>query len=491
MGADIGTQSVKAAVFHADGRCLGAASSPLGLKRGAEGEVEQHPDEFYAKTAASISVCLSRSGARPSDVAGVAVAGQMAGILGVGGDGRAITPYDSWLDTRCAAQVAEARERGRDNLIGLTGCPAMVAHAPKIMWWQETRPALSAGVAKWVVPNAFVAGRLCALPAAELFIDATHLHFSGVADAEHATWSQALTDALGIDVTRLPRVVAPTEVVGRLSRVAAADCGLIQGVPVAAGTGDTAACALGAGVVKAGQALDVAGTASVLAFSVEEFHPDRSGTLVTMRGAVPGQWFALSYLAGGDLLNWLTVALREASLDKLLSEAAAAPPAGPLFLPYIEGRTLPPAPEATGAWLRLRAAHGRGDLARAVLESVAFEYGRFLSRASELYPGTAPSEVRVVGGGAQAANWNLIKASVLRLPYLRLRQEDFSCWGSALVAAKAVGLVDDLAATALCTAQTYAPVAPDPVLSSIYSQAMCDYRALCEVLVPITERARL
>jgi xylulokinase len=487
VGVDVGTQSVKAGLFEPGGRCLAEASHPLALRRRAADAVDQEPEDFYRATTATIAACVQRSGRNSGDVAGVAVAGQMAGVLGIGPDGRAVTPYDSWLDSRCRPEVEEISERLGDAVVELTGCPPMVAHAPKIVWWNRRRPDVHAAVRKWVVPSAFVAGRLCALGADDAFVDVTHLHFSGLADAAAGTWSPELAGELGVELERLPRIVDPAERVGELTAEAARDCGLRPGTPVAAGLGDTAAGALGAGLVAPGHLLDTAGTASVLGISTTAFRPDlATKTLVLMRGAVPGQWISLAYLAGGDLLRWLPEALG-APLEQLLEEAAGAGAGRLLFVPHLGGRILPAAPGARGAWVGLDFSHGRGDLARAALESVAFEYALFLGRALELYPELSPLDVRVIGGGSDDRLWNGIKAAALSLPYVRLDRDSFSCWGVALVAAAAVGAVDDLAAAALAATAERERVEPEPRLRDVYAERLRDYRTLVELLIPSRE----
>ncbi len=479
----MGTQSAKAGVFELSGECVAEAAVPLALHRRAADEVEQEPEDFYDAATAAISSCAARSG-RPGDVAGVGVAGQMAGVLGIGADGRAVTPYDSWLDSRCRGEVERIAARLGDRLVELSGCPAMVAHAPKIAWWRRHRPEAYAAVARFVVPGAFVAGRLCDLDAAGAYVDTTYLHFTGLADTANATWSAELAAGSAVELEKLPRILGPTDTVGRLSAAAARDCGLPAGVPVAAGLGDTAAGALGAGIVGPGQLLDTAGTASVLALSTTAFRPDLSGTLVQMRGAVPGQWLALAYLAGGDLLRWLPEVLGAPSLERLIEEASACGGGRLLFVPHLGGRILPAAPAARGAWVGLDLSQTRGDLARAVLESVAFEYAGFLGVARRLFPDVAPGDVRVIGGGGDDVLWNLIKASVLARPYVRLGRESFSCWGAALVAAAAVGAVDDLAAAALATTAEVERTEPAPDLEAIYARRQLDYRAAVDLLVP-------
>ena len=484
VGVDLGSQSAKAGLFELDGTCLAEASADLAVHRRAAGEVDQEPEDFCRAAASTIATCLARSGRSPGEVAAVGFDGQMAGILGVDAAGQAVTPYDSWLDSRCQPEVEEIAGRLGDRVVEVTGCPPMVAHAPKMLWWRRRRPEVYARVSKFLMPGAFVAGRFCDLPAAGSFIDWTYLHFSGLGDAAGGRWSPELAEGVGVDLARLPRIVAPTERVGVLSAAVARQCGLRAGTPVAAGLGDTAAGALGAGVVRGGQLLDTAGTASVLAISTTAFRPDPSRTLVLMRGAVPGQWISLSYLAGGDLLNWLPRVLVEPSLEALVAEAGSVPPARLLFVPHLGGRILPAAPQARGAWVGLDLTQERGDLTRAVLESIAFEYAGYLGTAMALYPDLVPGDVRVIGGGSHDALWNRIKASVLGLPYVRLRHQSFSCWGVALVAGAAVGAVDDLAAAALAASTEGERALPDPDLAAVYSERKRDYRSLVDLLVP-------
>ena len=484
IGVDVGTQSAKASLFDRDGRCLAEAWETLPLHRRGPDEVEQAPEDFVRATTRTVAACVEEARCAAGDVAAIGVSGQMAGVLGIGPDGSAVTPYDSWLDSRCRPEVDELAERLGDEIVERTGCPPMVAHAPKILWWRRAHPDLHAAVAKWVMPSAYVVGRLCGLTAEQAYVDWTHLHFSGLADAAEMRWSDELTAETGVDASRLPRIVAPTERVGGLTAEAARACGLLAGTPVAAGLGDTAAGTLGAGVVRPGQVIDTAGTAAVLGLSTAAFRPDRTRMLVLMRGALPGQWISLAYLAGGDLLRWLTSVLGALSVEELATEAEASAPGRLLFVPHLGGRILPADPSARGAWLELDLAQTRGDLVRAVLESIAFEYAGFLERALELFPDVTPSEVRVIGGGSGDRFWNGIKASVLGLPYVRLAARSFACWGAALVAGAAAGAVDDLAAAALAAASEQERVASDPALHSLYARRLPDYRAAVELLAP-------
>jgi xylulokinase len=481
IGVDLGTTGTKTALHAQDGSVLATATARTPLRWSGPGEVDQDPEDFVATAQATIAECMRSAEVGADDIAAIGITGQMAGTMGIDASWRPATPYDSWLDTRCADEVRGLEAEVGDELVALAGCPAMVNHAPKIRWWHRNRPDEFERVAAWMPPSSFVAGRLAGLDATKAFVDRTYLHFTGLADARAGRWSEELAAAVGVPTDRLPRIVEPTELIGELSAEAANECGLRAGTPVAAGLGDTAAGVLGAGVVRAGQLLDTAGTAAVLAISTAQHRPDAENRmLIVMRGALPEQWVALSYMSGGGILDWAarTLSAHETAEDEepdyeALGIAAETAPAGAadlIFVPHLDGRVLPSEPDLRGAWIGLTRHHGREHLIRSVHESVAYEYSLYLRVMRDLHPELDPTEIRVVGGGARSEAWCRIKASVLGLPYVRLERDEFSCWGAALVAGAAVGAFDDVAAAAESATPERDRLAPDAEAAPTYAR---------------------
>ena len=488
VGVDLGTTGTKAALYSPEGETLAESTAETPLRWRGAGEVDQDPDDFYAAALRAIRDCVERSGS--ANVAAIGVTGQMAGVLGIDGEWRPATPYDSWLDLRCSPDVEALDDALGARLVELSGCPAMVNHGPKMRWWRREQPDVFDRVAKWIVPSGYVAGRLAGLAADNAFMDHSYLHFTGVADARAGAWSQELADAVGVPLDKLPRIVEPATRVGGLRAEAARECGLAEGTPVAAGLGDTAAGVLGAGVVAPGQVLDVAGTAAVLSASGTDFVPDvEHRTLIVMHGAVQGQWVSLSYLSAGSLLAWVGETLWEGETPGFdeLAEVARAAPAGSdglIFVPHVDGRLLPSRPQMRGAWTGLTRHHSRSHLVRSVLEGVAYEYAEYLRVLRELHPEVDLREVRVVGGGARSDTWNAIKASVLGVPYARLARGEFSCWGAALVAGNSIGLFDDLAEAASGATDVEARYEPDAADHEVYTHQAASYERLLAALDP-------
>ncbi len=293
--------------------------------------------------------------------------------------------------------------------------------------------------------------------------------------------------ALDVDPEKLARIVAPWEIIGGVSEAAAKATGLAAGTPIAAGAGDTAAGALGAGVVKPGMLLDVAGTASVLAGCTDQFVADEQHrALVTMHSVLPGLWNPLAYTAGGGLaLRWFRDQFyntqqgsppppSEMDIYDQMIEAAAKIPAGAEglhFSPHLGGRICPAEPNMRGAWVGFSWGHTQSHFFRAILEGVAYEYAYYLKILRDLLPEQNFTETRVIGGGGRNDTWNGIKADILNVPYQRLTRSEFSTWGCALIAGHAVGIFDDLAEAAQATtAARGTPIVPNAEHAQVYAE---------------------
>lgn len=460
MGVDLGTSGTKAALYHIDGRLMAEASLEVPLYYPRPGVVEQENDDFYRTAAQTVRNCIENSGVAPAEIAAIAFDSQMAGVGAVDEDYRPAIRFDSWLDMRCQPFIEWMDKEAGEKVTDLTGCPPTCDHGPKMLWWKNERPEEYKKVAKFLMPAAYVAGRMAGLKGKQAFIDYTFLHFSGFSNAREGTWSEELCDQFGLDMEKLPGIVDPWDVIGEVKTQAAADFGLMEGTLIAAGAGDTAANAVGAGIVKPGMLFDVAGTASVLAGCTDSYVADRQNrALLTMRSVIPGLWNPLAYIGGGGLaLRWFrdqfynTTRGKPANLesdlyDEMTSMTASVPPGcdGLLFSPHLGGRICPSSPDMRGAWLGFSWSHTQAHFFRAVMEGVAFEYAYYLRILRELLPDLELTEARAVGGGARSRVWNQIKADVLGVPFQRLTGSEFGTWGAALIAAKAAGLVDNLA----------------------------------------------
>lgn len=492
IGVDLGTSSTKAALYDVNGRLLSESTLEVPLHHPKPGVVEQDNEDFLRTAAQTVSSCVSDSGIDAQEIAAIAFDSQMAGIGLVDEDFRPVAHFDSWLDMRCQPYIEKMESEAGDKVTRLTGCPPTCDHGPKMLWWQNEQPEVYRRTAKFVMPGTYVAGRLAELKAEQAFIDHTYIHFSGFSDAQKGTWSDELCHQFSLDQSKLPTIVDPCAVVGEVSPRYARDFGLAPGTLIAAGAGDTAANALGAGIVHAGMLFDVAGTAAVLAGCTDKYVSDtQHRALLTMRSVIPGLWNPLAYIGGGGIAlrwfrdNFFNAVRGEPQLltdDDLyaqlitLAETVSPGADGLLFSPHLGGRICPSSPAMRGAWIGFSWSHTQAHFARAVLESIAFEYAWYLSILSANLPDLKLVEARAVGGGARSQAWNQIKANVLNVPYQKLQGNEFGAWGAAMIAGKAAGLIDNLAEHAEKTAVTLGePAQPSEQQHSLYEPLVKKY----------------
>jgi xylulokinase len=495
VGCDLGTLGTKAAVVDEEGTIVGSAFEEVQLHYPRPGWVQQDLVDIESSAYRTIGRALAES-ERQNEVAGVAFSGQMAGIGAINKDHEPATHYDSWLDTRCEPYIIQMSEAAA-RITELSGCPPTYSHGPKILWWQRERPEDFASVKHFVVPSAFVAGRLCGLSADQAFIDRTHIHFSNLADTASAVWSEELIDSFGVDASVLPRIVDPLEVVGDVTSKGAQLTGLPVATPVAAGAGDQTAASLGAAVVRPGQAFDSAGTASVFAMCVGSFSPDvKHRTLMATHSVIDGVFISLAFINGGGLaLRWFRDSIATEFRDdprgyeKLDALAAQVEPgsAALLWFPHIHGRVLPPQPHARGGWIGLTSAHEHGHLFRSILEGIAYEYAEWARLAAEASGGEPLVQARVLGGGAASSLWNQIKADVLGIEWVPTVRQECGVLGDALIAAAATGHVSDIASTSEAWQETSSPFVTDPQRHALYQRHIRAYRELGDRLAPLFE----
>lgn len=493
LGIDIGTQGTKAVLFDRQGRARASAFRKSRLLRPAPGAVEEDPERQFRSVCECIKSCIADAGIDADRVAAIGIDGQMAGLLGIGEDGRHVTPYDSWLDGRCAPYIEQMKRAAGEEIIRLTGGPPSFNHGPKILWWKQERPEVYRRIAAFVQPGAYAAMRLAGMDASQAFIDKSYLHFSGFADNCRGQWDEALCRKFAVDRAKLPRIVDPHAVVGQLAAGAARRCGLTPGTPIVAGCGDTAASFLACGATREGVCVDVAGTASVFAATTREFNADVAhGVLGWGQSATPGLWHPYAYINGGGMnLEWFARELaatddprsanRFGRLDRLAARIAPQPD-DPLFLPHLGGRVSPSQPHLRGSWAGLTWSHTAAHLYRAVLEGVALEYCIYRDVLTALNPALKIREIRITGGGQQSRLWNQIKADALGLPVVQIARPEGAPLGAALLAGFGVGLFTSLDAAAAEWIETGQPLRPNRALAGHYRVRLDRYRRLLAVL---------
>jgi xylulokinase len=349
-----------------------------------------------------------------------------------------------WNDQRTAAECEEIEKRagGRKKLIQMVANPALTGFtAPKILWLRNEEPKNFAKVTNVLLPKDFIRLRLTG----EFATDVSDASGMLLLDVRKRTWSKQLLSKLELDEKLFAKCYESEEITGKLRPEVAKELGLSTDCVVVGGAGDCAANAVGTGVVTRGTLSTSIGTSGVMFVHSDEVQIDPAGRLHTFCHAVHGKWHMMGVnLCAGGSFQWyaeqICKDLGKSAYDVLTNEAAVVKPGaeGLIFLPYLAGERTPHAdPHARGCFVGITLAHGRGHLARAILEGVVFSMRDSLAIIKEL--GVPVKQIRVSGGGSKNAVWRKLQADVFGQDVVTINAEQGPAFGVALLAATGAG----------------------------------------------------
>jgi xylulokinase len=369
------------------------------------------------------------------------VAGQMHGLVLAGPSGEPINNAILWPDTRASAEVKTFRDlpvEMRDRLANPI-VPGMAG--PVLLWLARHEPELVAQAAWALQPKDWLRAQLTGVIASEPSDASGTLLYDLVADR----WAYEVLEQLGLPRRLLPPIAESGAQVGALAPAVADELGLPSGLPVAAGAADTAAAALGAGLLEPGRVQLTVGTGGQIVAPLLAPTPDPNRATHLYRAAAPGHWYAMAAIQNAGLaIEW---ALRTLNADwqETYRSLGTTPPGadGASFLPYVVGERW--GPQLSAAWAGLRLHHRREHLLRALLEGVAYNV-----RAAAEVLGAAGidfSNVLLAGGGSTDPAWRQLLADVLGQPLHVMPTSSASARGAALLGGVAAGVFADVEAT--------------------------------------------
>ena len=468
LGIDIGSTRTKVGLIADDGTPLGFGRAGHAMDTDpAVGRAEQDPEAWWTGLGSAARAALDEAGG--AAVAGIGIASHGPSLVAVDAAGRAVRPAITWLDSRAAREQAEL-----EAATGIRGWALGVL--PRALWLERNEPAAAAAT-RWYM-NGW---------------EALGLRLTGEAATTIVPGGDALplvaAAASGLDASRIAREVPAGTVLGGVRPDAAEHLGLRAGTPVVAGLVDAFASFHGARMLGPGDGIDVGGAAG--GFGVYSERPVVFEGGFTTAAPLPGLYSVGGAMAAtGASLDWLAGSvLGGAPIDDLIAEAALVPPGadGLVFLPYLAGERSPLwDPAARGAFVGLTLRHGRGHLARAVLEAAALAIRHVA--APMLRAGADVRVMRACGGPARSATWNQIKADVTGFPVELPRVRDAATVGAAIVAAVGLGAHPDLPAAIRAMTVIDARFEPVPVVAAAYDGVYDAYVSLYPALRSVLQR---
>lgn len=420
LGFDVGTSTVKAGLLwlESDAPML-TVSHPYPTQRPRTGWVEQDPRDWIAAMAACWSELQATAG--EVELRSVGLCSQANTHLFVDADLEPLRPAITWQDVRAAEVSAEL---GKDASFSLS----------RLAWLERHEPEVRAATRWLLLPKDFCLAEMTG----EIATDP--LGAVGLVGDD----GRYLEDVLGLvdgATELLPPLREHDQPLGRTRPGNAV--GLPSGVPVAVGSMDAWGSFYGAGLMREGRALDLAGTSEVVGVA--------SGSATAEPGVVSFPPVAGMHVhagptqAGGSALEWVARLVGLSVPEALsLAQAAAGDPQRLVFLPHLAGERAPYwNPDARGVFLGLTTATEAGHLVLATLEGVAHAV-RMVLEGCERAAGLRVEGFRVAGGGARSQLWNQAKADISGRPVEVLADLDAGVLGAALMGMVAARLGPDV-----------------------------------------------
>jgi xylulokinase len=491
LGIDAGTSSVKAVLLDLAGNLRAVCQAEYPLHHIRPGWVEQDPEDWWRATCQAIREVLARAPHGRERVLGLAVSSQAPTLLPLDRSGRPLRPAMIWMDRRAEAEAASLTERlGADEIHRITGNrPDAFYVAARLLWLRHHEPEVLQRTWQFAQVNGYLNCRLTG----RLTMDPAHAVLLQMRNYATGEWSQALLTACGVEPAQFPEVMDGHCVQGEVTLQAAEATGLRAGTPVMAGTVDSPAAALEAGVAEPGIAVEMTGTSTVVIVPNDRGLTEPA--LIALPHALPGIHLLLgAMVSSGGCLRWFRDQLGQPEVraaeeqkadafDLLTNLAAQAPPGseGVIFLPYMMGERSPLwHTNARGVFFGLSLATSKAVLVRAILEGAAFALRHNVEVA--MRAGAEVREMRSVGGCSRSDLWNQIKADVLGLPVLLPHTSVGSPFGAAILAGMGAGVFPDVRKSLLEMVRLDRRFEPNPANHEMYTRIYRVYRDIYEHL---------
>ncbi|NLZ70331.1 MAG: hypothetical protein GX907_03240 [Clostridiaceae bacterium] len=463
LGIDVGTTTIKAVLCDRDARVLAQANRHCPT---ISPDLGRHEQEARLWQLYTVDVVRSALKDLPSgySVAALSLSTQGGTMVPLDADFRPLQNAVLWKDVSCTEdRMAIEAILPQGYIYQQTGWgPNRGLNLLQIMRLCRENPDLFKATHYFAsVPdymNYYLCGRFAA--------DHSNAGINQLGDVVNKVWDEKLLQQAGITVEQLPELVDSGTVLGTLTPQAAGDLGLSTDVLVVAGGHDQNCVALGSGTILPGSTSIGSGTAwVVLAVTEDQERLSRSGFSFS-RHVIDDTWTSMISLStGGTYLEWwrnhlvaaselppfdLIDAQVEVSLD--LADELLFVPSSPYS--FTGAHNLPQG----ATFLGLDEKHQAYDLARAIMEGVAFQALLNLKRLNNGWP----ERITFTGGATKSPIWPDIVAAAADRPLILPEVKDSGAYGAALLAGISTGYFSDLKELSDMLAERGTIIEPQP-----------------------------
>jgi len=493
---DVGTTSVKTALYGRDGRLIYKVINDYKLSSPQNGWYEVNPEVYWNAVVNGIKEIAGKSDISIREVKSISGCSQGETVIFLDETGEAVRPALVWYDSRARDEMSELREiiGSSDELYKVTGIQGFdpMWSAPKILWVKKNQKEVFQNLRHIMLVEDYIVYRLTGVPQSS----ASLLSTSMLVDIHSKKYWDKVVDYLNIR-KYLPPIVEEGSVVGKVAPRIANEIGLSRDVMVVKGSMDQNTGAVGAGNIKRGVITETTGSALAIGISVKEKDTITNIGLPCQPHAVPGLYIYMPFAqTAGAVYKWFrdtfgqsevqSVDSPEKAFDALNRLAGSVGPGadGLVFLPFLAGASFPENDSfARGGFYGIALRHNRAHFARAILESIGYMLRKILDIVENA--GIEVKEVHSMGGGARSDLWLQIKADICGYPFVKMMEEETATLGAAILASVRTGDYDSYEEAARVIVKTGRRFLPDTSNTAIYRRGFSLYNGLYERLKPL------
>ncbi len=458
LALDQGTSSSRSIVFDQAGRIQAMAQREFRQIYPQPGWVEHDPEELWQSQLATAQEAIAKAGLTARDIKAIGITNQReTTVVWNRRTGLPIHNAIVWQDRRGEPLCAQLREHGHAEQIRQSTGLVVDAYfsATKIRWILDHASGAHIAAARGELAFGTVdTWLLWKLTGGQVHAtDISNAARTMLFDIRHNVWDHELLKLLHVPDSLLPAVHASSHVYGETLPAL-----LGAAIPVAGMAGDQQSALFGQACFKAGLAKNTYGTGCfMLMHTGDKFRTSENGLITTAAAQTTAQpEYALegSVFIGGAVVQWLRDGLQAIQGSHQVQALAESVPdaGGVMFVPAFTGLGAPYwHAEARGAIVGLTRGSTVAHIARAALESIAFQSAALLQAMSRdaVAAGGAPgvaavTELRVDGGACVNDLLMQFQADLLGIPVVRPQVTETTALGAAYLAGLATGLFKNL-----------------------------------------------
>ena len=475
---DMGTSSVRAMLFDAHGRALPGAEVQIAYAQTttADGGVQTDSEALLGLTADCLKQILRKmTKEQRGRLAGVGISCFWHSLLGVGEDGKAVTPLFSWADSRALGQAEKLKsEMDEAAYHKRTGCVLHPNYWPaKLRWLQETQPELFGLASHWMSFGEYAQMRLFGSALCSLSMASG----TGLLNPNTKEWDPQTLAEMPIALRQLNPVTDLDKPVSGLTAEWARALGPLKDLPWLPASGDGACSNVGSGAVEANRIAINVGTSGAMRVAVKADQIDIPADLFCYRVDDARFLVGGAFASGGNVYAWAQKTLQLGDRKAAGKAVAALAPDGHglTVLPFWAGERSPGwHAGARAAMIGMNLHTTPAEMLRASLEAVAYQFANVYDVVIKQYP----SATQIVASGGAIVNdptWAQIMADSFGATIVTSRVSEASSRGAALLALHTLGHIRDLSEVPTYLWRTYTP---DPAAHELYTKARARQAAL-------------